>query len=153
MYSVTSRETFQQVAKLQNEILDVLADASNKDGGSKDASITSHRPRGLPIPICIVGNKIDLHAARKVSYAEGAQLAKSLDCSFLESSAKWAHTVSKTFDSLVRAIRLEAGDGQERVRNKAGLHEAREDSPATGTGIFSRFVQLFSFKKRALRQI
>jgi GTPase KRas protein len=147
MYSVTSRETFQQVARIHSAILEVLVEASNYNGGIEDGSIALRGPRGQSMPICLVGNKIDLPAVREVSYVEGAQLAKRLGCSFFEASAKWDHTVSKAFGSLVRNIRQEAGDGQQRKGNKEGQETAREASTATRSGIIGCFVRLCNLRK------
>jgi small GTP-binding protein len=59
---------------------------------------------GKSMPICIVGNKMDLEPERVVSNKEGVDLARSLQCMFTETSAKTGENVSEIFSSLVLAI-------------------------------------------------
>ncbi|RDL35766.1 uncharacterized protein BP5553_06378 [Venustampulla echinocandica] len=148
MYSVTSRETLMQVARLHSAILDVLAAASNLGGGHKYASILPQSPHRITIPICLVGNKIDQHAAREISYAEGVQLAKSLGCCFFEASAKREHTVRKVYDSLIRAIRRGDEVGQQCLGSGTGQDALREASAVDGGGVLGCFVRLYRFVKR-----
>ncbi|MHA1649318.1 MAG: Rab family GTPase [Candidatus Helarchaeota archaeon] len=49
------------------------------------------------VPCIIIGNKIDLVNERKVSYEEGANLAKELGFEFYETSAKSGEKVEKVF--------------------------------------------------------
>ena len=45
----------------------------------------------------VVGNKVDLNDARQVTQNEGAQYAKEIEASFIETSAKSAVNVDKAF--------------------------------------------------------
>lgn len=84
VYSVIERATFEEAAIFRTQIL---------------------RVRELPgVPIMLVGNKCD-HSARKVTTAEGEDLAQSFGCPFLESSAKLRINVERIFFDLVREIR------------------------------------------------
>lgn len=56
------------------------------------------------VPVLVVGNKSDLEIERQVSYEEGAELAKALNCPFLETSAKQRINVEEAFYGLVRSI-------------------------------------------------
>ncbi|KAK0701662.1 ras small monomeric GTPase [Lasiosphaeria miniovina] len=85
VYSITSRESFEEITTFQQQILRV------KD---KDS-----------FPMVVVGNKCDLNEEREVSYNEGLALAKSFGCKFLETSAKDALYVEDAFYNTVRAIR------------------------------------------------
>lgn len=61
--------------------------------------------RGRPI-FMLVGNKADKGYEREVSKEEGASLARSFGCDFLETSAKTAQNVDKLFTDLVRLLRM-----------------------------------------------
>lgn len=60
--------------------------------------------RNRPIFV-LVGNKCDKTYEREVSREEGAALARSFGCEFLETSAKTSHNVERLFMNLVRALR------------------------------------------------
>ena len=53
----------------------------------------------------LVGNKCDKQYEREVSRDEGAQLARTFGCDFLETSAKTAINVERLFTTLVRLLR------------------------------------------------
>lgn len=53
----------------------------------------------------LVGNKCDKQYEREVSREEGAALARSFGCDFLETSAKTSLNVERLFMSLVRLLR------------------------------------------------
>jgi len=85
VYSITSRQSFEEIMTFQQQILRV-----------KDKDY---------FPIIVVGNKCDLEAERVVSKEEGAQLARSFGCKFIETSAKSRINVDNAFYDLVREIR------------------------------------------------
>jgi len=68
VYSITSPASFTRVASFHALIT-----------RAKDTA---------QVPCIVVGNKSDCEAERQVPQAQGAQLAESLRCAFLESSAK-----------------------------------------------------------------
>jgi len=53
----------------------------------------------LPL-IILIGNKVDMGHGRKVSAAEGKQLAEELQCGFEETTAK--SNVEKVFNDFIR---------------------------------------------------
>ena len=53
----------------------------------------------------LVGNKCDKTYEREVSREEGAQMARTFGCEFLETSAKTSHNVERLFTTLVRLLR------------------------------------------------
>jgi len=57
------------------------------------------------VPFVLVGNKSDLADMREVTTEQGLQLAASLDCKLLESSAKTRTNVVESFHELVREIK------------------------------------------------
>jgi GTPase KRas len=85
VYSITSRQSFEEIMTFQQQILRV-----------KDRDY---------FPIIIVGNKCDLEGERQVSKQEGEALARSFQCSFIETSAKARINVDTAFYNLVREIR------------------------------------------------
>lgn len=56
------------------------------------------------VPVLVVGNKSDLEIERQVSYEEGLAFAQSLNCPFLETSAKQRINVEEAFYGLVANI-------------------------------------------------
>lgn len=113
VYSITSRQSFEEIMTFQQQILRV-----------KDKDY---------FPIIVVGNKCDLEGERQVSKAgmcchhktsseahafdgwklrvvanyetEGEELARKFDCKFIETSAKSRINVDNAFYDLVREIR------------------------------------------------
>ena len=85
VYAITSRTSFDEITSFREQILRV------KDEDS--------------VPMVLVGNKSDLDSERQVATTEGADLAKSFDCPFLETSAKTRVNVEESFFELVREIR------------------------------------------------
>ncbi len=75
VYSITSRSTFDRVAKFKEQITRV-----------KDTD---------RVPIMLVGNKCDKVADREVSREEGSYMAKRINAEFLETSAKTCLNVEK----------------------------------------------------------
>ena len=60
------------------------------------------------IPMIIVGNKIDLE--RQVGRQEAEDLAKRLNCEYLETSAKTGEKVEFAFESIARACLKSVGE-------------------------------------------
>lgn len=85
VYSITSRESFDEIIIFQQQILATR----NTDYA----------------PIIIVANKCDLEHDRVVSVQEGQDLAHSLKCEFIETSAKSRINVDNAFYGIVREIR------------------------------------------------
>ena len=81
VYSITSRNSFNQIETYLKQIQHVSCQSK--------------------VPIVLVGNKSDL-TTREVSYKEGKALAKSVGCSFYETSAKTASNVNEIFCEAVR---------------------------------------------------
>ncbi|KAJ6245430.1 ras-like protein [Anaeramoeba flamelloides] len=90
IYSIDSRKSFDEVSGY----CEYLRDIKESDG----------------IPIVIVGNKSDLETDRKVSQCEGIELAESLNCSFIETSAKNNLNVEQAFSGLARIINKSRSD-------------------------------------------
>ncbi|KAJ3424995.1 ras gtpase-related [Anaeramoeba flamelloides] len=89
VYSVIDRSSFELIPTLRDEILMV------KDSGDE--------------PIVIAANKIDLESKRKITTEEGKELAESLGCGYIETSAKLDIGVEDAFYDLVRLMRVKRG--------------------------------------------
>ncbi|OAJ44319.1 Ras-like protein 1 [Batrachochytrium dendrobatidis JEL423] len=87
VYSITSRSSFEEVQTFYQQILRV-----------KDRDW---------IPMVLVGNKCDLVAERTVSTNDGRELARTMRCKFVESSARSRINVEEAYYLLVRSIRDE----------------------------------------------
>lgn len=85
VYSITSRDSFEEAQQFYNQILRV-----------KDVARA---------PVVLVSNKCDLSADRQVSTAEGQRLAREWNVPFFESSARYRVNVDEPFCDLVREIR------------------------------------------------
>ncbi|KAN0099292.1 Ras family domain containing protein [Hyaloscypha variabilis] len=85
VYSITSRQSFEEVLTFQQQILRV----KNLDY----------------FPIMVIGNKCDLENERQVSRQEGEALARSFGCKYIETSAKSRINVDNAFYDMVREVR------------------------------------------------
>ena len=105
VYSIASRATFERLEVFRQLMLRVK--------------------RNRPIFV-LVGNKCDKTYEREVSREEGAALARSFGCEFLETSAKTSHNVERLFMNLVRALRA--------TRQQDGpiVSTTRSDGPGGG---------------------
>lgn len=87
-YSVTSRQTFEQLEVLRQAII---------------------RLKGENAIFVVVGNKSDLQEGREVPLEEGRSYADSCGCKFLETSAKARDNVDELFGDLVGSLRARNG--------------------------------------------
>ncbi|KAJ5211153.1 hypothetical protein N7491_010973 [Penicillium cf. griseofulvum] len=98
-YSVTSQTSFSNIRTYDNDI-------KNKEKlmvGRTTKYSSSQRPCNPPV--ILVGTKNDLEAQREVSVEEGQMLAQSLNCPFIETSAKHNTGVEKMLHEVVRCYR------------------------------------------------
>lgn len=98
VYSVTTRSSFDEISNFRTQILRV----KDKD----------------KVPMIICGNKCDLEYERHITTAEGQELAKSLYCPFLETSAKSRVNVDNAFFELVREIRRNTESPKKSIKRK-----------------------------------
>lgn len=121
VYSITSRESFLRVAALRDAMLVVpAADGETRGSGGEIGDAPESR-KARPIKINLVGNKWDLNIDREVAIKEGVELAESLGCSFVETSAKTAYNVDEAFRGLVRAVDRDATDKREKPAAVGGF--------------------------------
>lgn len=84
VYSITSLQTFQDIKTMREQII---------------------RVKGVDkIPMILVGNKCDLEHQREVPISEGAGLANTWGCPFMETSAKSTNNVNEVFIEIVREM-------------------------------------------------
>ena len=123
MYDITSKESFEEIESLMNQILrakgahKVRNHAIQGQGsgislvlaGSGRCSVLVHRPQ---VPMVIVANKVDLDVSnqRVVSQNSGKELAARFGTwAYKETSAKARIRVEEAFFELVREINKEGG--------------------------------------------
>ena len=98
VYSITSRSSFEEISSFREQIHRVKEEDN--------------------VPMVLVGNKCVLEDSRVVATSEGADLAKSFGCKFLESSAKSRINVEESFFELVREIRKSIGGDSDSGKGK-----------------------------------
>ncbi|KAJ5070008.1 ras-like protein [Anaeramoeba ignava] len=79
IYSITYKESFEEIKYFDERIKRIL-DIEDKD-----------------YPKILIGNKSDLTMKREVSIKEGKELAKKLNCKFIETSAKTGENINQLF--------------------------------------------------------
>lgn len=86
VYSVTAANTFEEAKKIYPQMVQCR-------GGDDD-----------PLPVVLVGNKIDLEKKRTVSTKAGKEVANLWQCKFLETSAKENINITEIFTGMVDEI-------------------------------------------------
>jgi len=114
VYSVTSRESFQELTDFHRQILRV-----------KDSDW---------VPVIICGNKCDLEYERQVSMNEGRDLARRLGCQFIETSAKERINVNDAYYNLVREIRRHNREQQSGRPTANAMSSGGGHAPKEGGG-------------------
>ena len=98
VYSIDHRESFDEVKRLQEQILQVK--------GQSTTGVNRIKRKGL-IPMVIVGNKCDKELSRQVSTAEMRELSGSYpSCACLEASAKKNLNIEEIFLKLFVLAKL-----------------------------------------------
>lgn len=108
VYSIASRATFDRLDVFRQAMLKVK--------------------RQKPV-FMLVGNKCDKQYEREVSREEGAALARSFGCEFLETSAKTPTNVERLFVELVRLLR----QTKQQEQGLQGQPRAGSDRPGRGS--------------------
>jgi GTPase KRas protein len=116
VYSITSRSSFEEITSFREQILRVKEDEK--------------------VGMVLVGNKCDLESARVVATSEGADLAKSFNCKFMESSAKARINVEESFFQLVREIRLQGAEPTGAEKAKGGKGKLKLSSMKAKCSLF-----------------
>jgi len=106
VYSIANRDTFEAMEDFRDQILRV-----------KDSST---------YPMVLIGNKCDLEDLRKVSTADGAELAKKFGCKFFETSAKTRLNIEESFEQLVRDIKARSAVPTGKTPEATGLRKKNE---------------------------
>ncbi|EDR24964.1 hypothetical protein, conserved [Entamoeba dispar SAW760] len=87
MYSITSRYSFDLIQDIHNEIYRI-----------RDKEMNEH------IPCIIVGNKSELTEEREVGTEEGMKYSESVQCHFIESSAKRNENINEIFEIITKDV-------------------------------------------------
>ncbi len=103
VFSITCRNSFGDIPYIREQMLRVRED--------------DH-----VLPMVLVGNKCDLEHERQVTASEGADMAKSFGCKYLETSTKERMNVEACFFELVREIRK----ARARAENKGSKHPTQQ---------------------------
>src|ERR1700761_6783002 len=87
VYSITSRSSFQRIERFHRQIQRVK-ESSFSESPTYPGSSPITPVHLWPAPVMIVGNRSERVTEREVSVQKGYELAKELDCEFVEASAK-----------------------------------------------------------------
>lgn len=87
VYAINSKSTFQEITEVYDQIVSVKGISPEQR-----------------LPAILVGNKSDLNENRKISYEEGENLARKLNCDFIEASAKNNININELFQNLVTKL-------------------------------------------------
>jgi len=98
VYSINSQKSFEVVKVIYEKLLDMTGK--------------------VHVPIVLVGNKVDLHMERCVSYEEGKQLADRMVADFVEVSAKDNAAVTDFFHKLIISIEKGGHDSTDHTNEK-----------------------------------
>jgi GTPase KRas protein len=112
VYSISSRSSFTRITRFHNQIQRVKE--SSASSPSYPGSPLSSSAPSAPVPIMLVGNKSDRVTEREVSTQEGHALARELGCEFVEASAKNCINVEKAFYDVVRQLRRQRMQNNQR---------------------------------------
>merc|ERR1711994_95944 len=100
VYSIVSRQSFDEVAMLREKIL-----RTNDDDDGEN------------VPIVMAGNKCDLENSRQVTAGEGQKLAEEWNCAFFETSARDKINNVECFYKVVQLIReMEAKKAEQNTK-------------------------------------
>ena len=142
VYSISSRASFQRIQKFHHQIQRVKESAaagSPTFPGSPLSQTLGSISLG-PAPVMLVGNKCDRVTEREVSTQEGSALAKSLNCDFVEASAKNCINVEKAFYDVVRQLRRQRANAPHRqpTGGQDGMYSSRAQKSSRQYGYDDR---------------
>mmetsp|Transcript_68038 Transcript_68038/g.61152 ORF Transcript_68038/g.61152 Transcript_68038/m.61152 type:complete len:202 (-) Transcript_68038:364-969(-) len=100
VYDITNNETFQHVQDWLDEV---------------------HKAAGESVTKLVVGNKADLIQQRQVNESQASQYADSVNASFIETSAKTAVNVDKSFLIIAKQLVKKSGNN---TNGPSGIEEA-----------------------------
>jgi GTPase KRas protein len=109
VYSITSRSSFSRIKKFHHQVTRVKEDWENREITYPSTPATTPRREFTPPPMMLVGNKCHRVTEREVSTKEGHDLAREMDCMFVEASDKNCINVEKAFYDVVRELRRRRG--------------------------------------------
>ena len=131
IYSTSSRETFGDVENLYFQITKF-----------KTSTYEHH--------VMLVGSKSDHLKEREISRQEGHDLARKLNCGFMEVSAKSRENVQAAFERIVRS-RTFTSHGTGEIARKANRDVAVREKQRGGLG-FVQWLLSFIPKRMSLHQ-
>jgi len=96
IYDITRPESFNHVQKWYDEMTEFVG----------------------TLPICLIGNKLDLESERKVTVEEALKMAEKIEASFLETSAKTGSNVDDAFSLMAyKLVQAEQQRETDAVKN------------------------------------
>jgi GTPase SAR1 family protein len=93
VYSISSRLSFTRIQGLYDQIQQIKK--------------SPHPHTSFPVPIMLVGNKVD-SAKRRVSLLESEVMARKLGCRFVEALARNGRNVEESFYTIVKQLQKQS---------------------------------------------
>ena len=87
VYSIVSAPSVIEASTIRDQLYTILGKEQNEH-----------------IPMCLLGNKVDLESNREVSTDEVKKIAESWGVQFFEVSAKTRYNIVESFNALVREL-------------------------------------------------
>jgi len=131
IYSTSSRETFDDVENLYLQIM-------------------KFQPSTYEHHVMLVGSKSDLLKEREISRQEGHDLARKLNCAFMEVSAKSGENVQAAFERILRP-RIFTPHGTGEIAREANRDVAVREKQRGCLG-FAQWLLPFILKRWSFHQ-
>ncbi|EFA76382.1 Ras GTPase [Heterostelium album PN500] len=114
-YDPTLEDSYRKQTTVDNE--ECLLDIYDTAGQEDFSAVRDQYMR--------TGNKCDLQDFREVSTADGEELARKLNCKFLETSAKERINVSEAFHELVKEVKKARSNSQNQTDHSETHHKKK----------------------------
>ena len=129
LFDITNRESFSSVERWHKELFESLDDSIK-----------------VSFPFIMVGNKLDLFSSRSVSYKEANNLAKKLECEYIECSVKNNINIHLIFKELITDLLIKVNTREIVPDKKNGIHIYAEGEELNFSNVLEDDIKLSNNK-------